>query len=130
VALITLIGFGWTLTFQYGRYFDAYLPLGKFMSNLVGCLGFISIILTVMTKLGDSHDRHHVFDSIGGSILIGYRLILSIVFVVGCIITYRKVRINLKKFLLKLGLLGWLYIASMPLIVLFANYNIHPKNRN
>lgn len=28
LALVTLIGFGWTLTFQSGQYFDVFLPLG------------------------------------------------------------------------------------------------------
>ena len=84
----------------------------------------------MVTKLGHSHDRHHVFDSVGGSILTGYRLVISLAFILGCVSTYRKVRINLKKFLFKFGILGWLYIASMPLIVLIANFSIHAKNRN
>ena len=84
----------------------------------------------MITKLGHEHDRHHVFDSIGGSILTGYRLVIGLVFIGGCICTYRNVRVNLKKFLLKFGILGWLYIISMPLVVLIANFNIHPQNRN
>ena len=28
VALVTLIGFGWTLTFNSGKHFDIFLPLG------------------------------------------------------------------------------------------------------
>jgi len=32
VALVTLIGFGWTLTFKSGVYFDLYLPLGIFIN--------------------------------------------------------------------------------------------------
>jgi membrane-associated HD superfamily phosphohydrolase len=28
VVLVTLIGFGWTLTFNSGKYFDVFLPLG------------------------------------------------------------------------------------------------------
>lgn len=84
----------------------------------------------MVTKIGHEHDRHHVFDSVGGSILTGYRIILSLVFIGGCIYTFRKVRISLKKFLTKFGILGLLYIASMPVIVLIANYNIYAKNRN
>ena len=30
VALVTLIGFGWTLTFKSGQYFDVFLPLGSY----------------------------------------------------------------------------------------------------
>ena len=84
----------------------------------------------MVTKIGHEHDRHHVFDSVGGSILTGYRIIISLVFIGACIYTYRKVRNSLKKFLLKFAVLGLLYIASMPLIVLFANATINPQNRN
>lgn len=130
IALVTLIGFGWTLTFKSGQYFDIFMPLGNLITILVGCLGVVNIILTMITKLGHEHDRHHVFDSIGGTILTGYRLLISVVFIGGCIYTFRSVRINLKKFLCKFGVLGCLYIASMPLVVLAANYSIHPQNRN
>ena len=31
VALISLLGFGWTLTFSRGKYFDVFMPLGTFL---------------------------------------------------------------------------------------------------
>ena len=83
-----------------------------------------------MTKIGHEHDRHHVFDSIGGNILIGYRIVIGVVFVVACLFTFRKVRINLKRFMTKFGLLGLIYIGSMPVVVLLANWKIEAKNRN
>ena len=83
-----------------------------------------------MTKIGHEHDRHHVFDSLGGSILIGFRIIITLVFVFACFKTFKKVRINLKKFMTKFGILGFLYIASMPLVVILANWKIPPKNRH
>ena len=88
------------------------------------------MIVTIVTKIGHEHDRHHVFDSIGGSILIIFRTILAVVFIGACFKTFRKVRISLKKFMTKFGILGFLYIASMPLIVLLANWKIQAKNRN
>ena len=86
--------------------------------------------MTIVTKIGHEHDRHHVFDSIGGNILICYRIIIAIVFGIACFFTFRKVRISLKKFMTKFGLLGFLYIASMPVVVLLANWQISAKNRN
>ena len=62
--------------------------------------------------------------------MIGFRVILTLVFIGACFKTFRKVRINLKKFMTKFGILGFLYIASMPLVVLLANWKIEPKNRH
>jgi uncharacterized membrane protein YedE/YeeE len=71
-----------------------------------------------------------VFDSIGGGIVVGYRLLIGLVFVCACIWTYRQVRINLKKFMWKFGVLGLIYIVSMPVVVLIANWTVEAKNRN
>ena len=51
-------------------------------------------------------------------------------FIGACIYTYRQVRINLKKFLIKFVVLGAFYIASMPLIVILANSYVSAQNRN
>jgi glucan phosphoethanolaminetransferase (alkaline phosphatase superfamily) len=96
----------------------------------VGALGIINVIITMVTKIGHSHDVHHVFDNIGGSILMWFRLIIVLIFIYGCIRTYRSVRHNLKKFLIKLSLLGFIYIASTPIIVIAANYFIPARNRH
>lgn len=84
----------------------------------------------MITKVGHSHDRHHVFDNVGGTILIVFRLLLALVFIAGCIYTYRQVRHALKQFLVKFAILGFLYVASMPIIVILANYLIEPRNRH
>ena len=76
----------------------------------------------MITKIGHSHDRHHVFDSIGGILLGYYRMFILVIFIFGCIRTYRKTRYNLKLFVIKLLILGGLYISSMPVVVLGANY--------
>lgn len=66
----------------------------------------------------------------GGGILIGFRVILTLVFLGGSIYTYRKVRITLKRFMVKFMALGFIYVASMPIIVLVANCNVPARNRH
>lgn len=97
---------------------------------IVGALGIINIVITMVTKIGHSHDRHHIFDNVGGNILVGFRLLILLVFIIGCIKTYRTMRHNLKKFMIKFSILGFIYIASTPFIITFANYFILPKNRH
>jgi hypothetical protein len=84
----------------------------------------------MITKVGHSHDRHHVFDNVGGTILVGFRVIIILVFIWGCLRTYRRVRHNLKRFMLRFSILGLVYIASMPTIVGLANYLIPAKDRH
>lgn len=86
--------------------------------------------MTIITKLGHEHDRHHVFDSVGGSILFYFRILLALVFVGGCIRTYKKVRVSLKNFMSKFGVLGVLYVGSMPLVVWLANWQVAARHRN
>ena len=86
--------------------------------------------MTIITKLGHEHDRHHVFDSVGGNILFYFRIVLTLVFIGGCIRTYRRVRISLKQFMSKFGILGLLYVGSMPLVVWLANWQVAAKHRN
>ena len=62
--------------------------------------------------------------------MIGFRIIYTVVFLGACYFTMKKVRITLKIFMRKFSLLGFLYIASLPLVVLLANWQIQPKNRN
>lgn len=84
----------------------------------------------MITKLGHSHDRHHIFDSIGGVVLISFRIVIAIVFIVGCISTYRKMRHNLRRFMWKFAILGFVYVASTPLIVLAANFLLNARSRH
>ena len=86
--------------------------------------------MTLFSKWGHSHDQHHIFDSLGGNILITLRLLIAVVFLVGCCLTRKSVRHSLKRFINSLTLLGGLYILSLPVIVLAANAYLLPKNRN
>lgn len=100
------------------------------MFNIVGALGLINVIITMVTKIGNSHDVHHVFDNVGGTILMWFRVIIILVFLYGCFKTYKGVRHSLKKFMVKLLVIGFIYIASAPIIVLAANHFVAAKNRH
>lgn len=90
----------------------------------------MNVIITMVTKLGHSHDRHHIFDNVGGVVLITFRIIIVIVFIAGCISTYRQMRHTLRQFMWKFALLGFFYVASTPLIVVTANLLLSARNRH
>ena len=42
-----------------------------FYYNLVGFVALMNIVMTVLTQLGNNHhDRHHIFDTASGTLLI------------------------------------------------------------
>lgn len=77
--------------------------------------------MTLVSKIGHSHDNHHIFDTVGGTVLIGLRLLILLVFLFGIAKTFGEVRHGLKEFLLRLGLWGAIYIGGMPVVVVAAN---------
>ena len=101
------------------------------MFNLVACLAFINSVLTVLTRLGSAdHDRHHIFDNIGGNIMFGFRLIILIIFVCAIVNTYKTSRTKVKNFIVYFGLIGGIYIIATPIIVFLGNMLIAPKDRH
>jgi len=91
----------------------------------------MNAVMTLLTKIQTGiHDRHHIFDNITGFVLIGFRLIIFVVFVGGIINTYIKSRPKVKSFVLIFTLFGGLYIAAMPIIVLIGNTFISAKDRH
>lgn len=86
IVLIVLIAYGWTVTFKNSMDFDIYVPL-------VCMLGFINIIMTLLTKINDGdHDKYHMYDSIPAYVLIGFRILGFMIFIGGIIksIVYLK----------------------------------------
>lgn len=131
IGLVVLMGFGWTINFTVIKEADLYIPIRKFYFNLVGCMGFMNAMLTMLTKIqSGEHDRHHIFDNISGYVIIGYRLLILIVFIFGVINTYFQSRMRVKNFILVFGILGGLYIASLPIIVLIGNTMVAAKDRH
>ena len=48
-------------------------------------LGFINIILVVINKVSDPHDKYHMFDTIPGSIMLAFRYVAFCIFIYGSI---------------------------------------------
>jgi len=79
VVLIVLLAYGWTVTFITSTDFDIYVPLACM-------LGFVNIIMTLLTKINDGdHDKHHTYDSVPAYVLIGFRILGFLIFLGGSI---------------------------------------------
>ena len=87
--------------------------------------GGMNVVTTLLTKINNRHhDRHHVFDSVPGIILISYRALLLIPFLIGVVITYRSSRHKVKEFFSKFAIIEFCDIAALPLIWVWANNNV------
>jgi hypothetical protein len=77
MVLLMLLSFGWTVTFKNARDFDLYVPLACM-------LGLVNVIMTMLNKISDGdHDKYHMYDTIPAYIMIGFRMIGLIVFLIG-----------------------------------------------
>ena len=88
-------------------------------------LGFINIILTILTKINDGdHDKYHMHDTIPSSILLLLRICSLAIFLVGIITTYKSNTINssVLAFLLRIALMGSLYFLSLPFMLWVSKY--------
>lgn len=91
----------------------------------------MNAVLTLLTKIQSGiHDRHHMFDNITGYVIIGFRLLLLVVFLGGAFNTYMKSREKVKKFFIMFIVLGGIYVAALPIIVLMGNSMVEAKNRH
>ncbi len=81
-------------------------------------LGLLNIIVTILNKINDSdHDKYHMYDSVPGYILIGFRCIVAIVYICGVLLTYNKSAIKKRPFILQFGALGLMYIMGLPFLI-------------
>ena len=77
LVLVTLLSYGWTVTFKNTQDFDMYVPLAAM-------LGLVNIIMTMLNKVSDGeHDKYHMFDSIPAYIMLGFRAVALIAYLVG-----------------------------------------------
>lgn len=84
-----------------------------------------------MTQLNNtSHDMHHTFDASTGSAIVLLRIIVGFGFILSLVYTYQHSRYRIRQFLKIFGLLGFLYICSMPIVIWIANRFISNKDRN
>lgn len=121
IVLLMLLSFGWTVTFHNARDFDLYVPLACM-------LGLISIIMTVLNKISDGdHDKYHMFDSVPAYIMITFRLIGLLVFLMGIGRSWVDLKANknpgrLRQYLTHLSVLGVLYMLFVPVGFVLIRY--------
>jgi hypothetical protein len=132
IGLIILIGYGWTINYNNIQDSDLYVPISKLIViNVVACVAFMNAVLTLLTKIQSGiHDRHHMFDNITGYVIIGFRLLLLIIFMGGAINTYYKSSEKVKKFFAIFILFGGIYVAALPFIVIIGNTMVKAKDRH
>ena len=88
-------------------------------------MGLISVILTLLNKITDgSHDKYHMYDTIPAYLLVFFKSITIIIFIVGCIKTFyqSKKEPKIRKFMIELLVLGGVYISSVPLVMVAVEY--------
>lgn len=131
LALLILISTGWSLNFMTGPKFEISIPICKSIHYLVCFLMILNIALTLMTQISNSaHDMHHTFDASSGTVLIFLRILIALGFIISIIITYNQSRYRIKHFFQRFGVLGFLYIFSLPMLIYFANGFLAPRFRN
>lgn len=90
------------------------MPLG-FM------LGFIHMILTVLNKVTDGHDKYHMFDTIPAYIMIFFRLAAFAFFAFGIIKSIVRLKAEeskMKGYFWQLAVLGTIYMIIVPVAVI------------
>ena len=82
----------------------------------------VNILSSVLTQLGNTpYDMHHTFDAASGIILLVTRILTGIVFLAAVSWTYSSSRYQVRRFIVKFGVLGLFYIVSLPIIVWASN---------
>lgn len=93
-------------------------------------LGLLNIIITILNKINDGdHDKYHMFDSVPGYLLIGFRCIIAIICIVGIIMTYNKSIPKKKPFVVQFGILSLLNIFSLPLVIIIAELYVQERSQ-
>ena len=104
------------------RFIHAYKYIYPYLVLMMGAL---NVITTLLTKMSSGRlDSHHMFDSVPGVLLISYRALLLVPFIIGIVMTYQSSRHRVKSFIVKFAIFGACYIAALPLIWLYARSNV------
>lgn len=94
-------------------------------------MGFSFVITNVLTKINDSSaDKYHFHDSIPSLILIIFRIIILIIFVIGLLTSMNpliwskqtKQNLSFSSYQKILALIGCISILYMPAVVLVSSY--------
>jgi len=73
IYLLIFLAFGWTLNFTNNYDQELYTPLASM-------LGFIHIILVILNKANDTHDKYHMFDTVPAYIMLAFRVVALFLF--------------------------------------------------
>jgi hypothetical protein len=93
-------------------------------------LGLFNIIITVLNKINDSdHDKYHMYDSVPGYLMVGFRCIVTIIFFIGITLTYSKSIAKKHSLIMEFGILGGVYIVSTPLVMLYTDLFVRKSNQ-
>lgn len=93
-------------------------------------LGLLNIIVTILNKINDAdHDKYHMYDSVPGYLLVGFRGFIMVVYVIGIVLTYQKSIVNKRPFIIQFGILGSINILSLPMVLLFTKFFVDKNNQ-
>lgn len=83
-------------------------------------MGLITVILTMLNKITDgAHDKYHMYDTIPSYLLVFFKFLTIIIFLVGCIKTLYTTKDNrVKMFMYEVLVLGSFYILTVPIVML------------
>lgn len=83
-------------------------------------MGLITVILTMLNKITDgAHDKYHMYDTIPSYLLVFFKFLTIIIFLVGCIKTLYTAKDNrVKMFMYEVLVLGSFYILTVPIVML------------
>jgi len=110
--VIVAVGWGWSIT--HLSHDQSYILAGV-TTAIINTVGLI------VNSSADEHvDTHHKYDSTAGNILLLLRILVLIIFFIGSLRTYNNQTGKIRKFIKKLALVGGIYLAVWPLIVIFS----------
>lgn len=109
--LLVMLAFGWTVTFLSHRDLDVYIPLG--------CMcGFIYMILTLLNRITEGHDKYHMFDTIPAYLMIFFRIMVFCLFIYATVRSFARCpEKKMKKYFIHLGVLGTAFIIVVPVAI-------------
>ena len=104
------MAFGWTVRFTNNYDQELYIPISSM-------LGFIHIILVVLNKVNDTHDKYHMFDTVPAYIMLIFRVLAFILFiyaVMKSLFQLREEESRLRQYYYHLTWVGSLYLGFVP----------------
>lgn len=78
----------------------------------------MNFALTFMNKLNDdNHNKYHMYDSLPGLMMVGFRMLIITLLLIGIYLTWGKSGPKQKRFLWKFSFLSLIYLLSMPILL-------------